>query len=106
MGPGKGGTPSGDLAKAIDAAFVNFEEFKAKFAQAGLTRFGSGWAWLSVKSDGTLSISSSPNQDNPLMPGSTGASGPPRSSVWTCGNTPVTCRYQNRRPTTSPPSGT
>jgi Fe-Mn family superoxide dismutase len=61
-----GGTPTGDLAAAIDAAFGNFEEFKTKFATAGTTRFGSGWAWLIVK-DGKLEISSTPNQDNPLM---------------------------------------
>jgi Fe-Mn family superoxide dismutase len=61
-----GGHPTGDLATAIDAAFGNFEEFKTKFATAGTTRFGSGWAWLIVK-DGKLEISSTPNQDNPLM---------------------------------------
>ncbi len=61
-----GGTPTGDLAAAIDAAFGNFEEFKTKFATAGTTRFGSGWAWLIVK-DGKLDICSTPNQDNPLM---------------------------------------
>jgi Fe-Mn family superoxide dismutase len=58
--------PSGDLAAAIDAAFGSFDEFKAKFAAAGATRFGSGWAWLIVK-DGKLEVSSTPNQDNPLM---------------------------------------
>jgi len=67
MGPNSGGAPSGDLAKAIDDAFGSFEEFKKKFAEAGTTRFGSGWAWLSVSSDGKVQVSSTPNQDNPLM---------------------------------------
>jgi len=67
MSPNGGGTPSGDLAKAIDAAFGSFDEFKKKFAEAGMTRFGSGWSWLSVSSDGKLQVSSTPNQDNPLM---------------------------------------
>lgn len=67
MGPNAGGAPSGDLAKAIDEAFGSFEEFKQKFAEAGTTRFGSGWAWLSVGSDGKVQVSSTPNQDNPLM---------------------------------------
>jgi Fe-Mn family superoxide dismutase len=67
MGPNAGGAPSGDLAKAIDETFGSFEEFKKKFAEAGTTRFGSGWAWLSVSSDGKVQVSSTPNQDNPLM---------------------------------------
>ena len=67
MAPNAGGTPSGDLAKAIDEAFGSFDEFKKKFAEAGTTRFGSGWAWLSVGSDGKVQVSSTPNQDNPLM---------------------------------------
>ncbi|MFN7325084.1 MAG: superoxide dismutase [Chitinophagales bacterium] len=67
MGPNGGGTPSGELAAAIDTAFGSFDEFKTKFAQAGTTRFGSGWAWLCVGTDGKLFISSTPNQDNPLM---------------------------------------
>ena len=67
MGPDSGGAPSGDLAKAIDDAFGSFEEFKKKFAEAGTTRFGSGWAWLSVSNDGKVQVSSTPNQDNPLM---------------------------------------
>lgn len=61
-----GGAPSGELAEAIDKAFGSFDAFKEKFAQAGMTRFGSGWAWLIVK-DGKLEVSSTPNQDNPLM---------------------------------------
>ena len=67
MGPNAGGAPAGDLAKAIDETFGSFEEFKKKFAEAGTTRFGSGWAWLSVSSDGKIQVSSTPNQDNPLM---------------------------------------
>lgn len=66
LGPNAGGKPSGKLAAAIDAAFGSFDEFKTKFSAAGATRFGSGWAWLTVK-DGKLEISSTPNQDNPLM---------------------------------------
>jgi len=61
-----GGTPTGQLAEAINSAFGSFDVFKEKFSQAGLTRFGSGWAWLIVK-DGKLDICSTPNQDNPLM---------------------------------------
>lgn len=67
MSPNGGGAPSGELAKAIDAAFGSFDDFKKKFAEAGATRFGSGWAWLSVSADGKLQVSSTPNQDNPLM---------------------------------------
>lgn len=67
MSPNGGGAPSGDLAKAIDDAFGSFDEFKKKFAEAGTTRFGSGWAWLSVSNDGKVQVSSTPNQDNPLM---------------------------------------
>lgn len=67
MGPNAGGTPTGALAEAINAAFGNFDEFKTKFAAAGATRFGSGWAWLIVGADGKLAVTSTPNQDNPLM---------------------------------------
>lgn len=66
MAANAGGTPSGPLADAINAAFGSFDAFKEKFASAGMTRFGSGWAWLLVK-DGKMEISSTPNQDNPLM---------------------------------------
>ena len=66
MMPNAGGSPSGDLAAAIDSAFGSFDAFKEKFAAAGMTRFGSGWAWLLIK-DGKLEVSSTPNQDNPLM---------------------------------------
>jgi len=61
-----GGAPAGKLADAINSAFGSFDAFKEKFANAGMTRFGSGWAWLIVK-DGKLEVSSTPNQDNPLM---------------------------------------
>jgi Fe-Mn family superoxide dismutase len=67
MSPNGGGAPSGELAKAIDAAFGSFDEFTQKFAEAGMTRFGSGWSWLSVAADGKLQVSSTPNQDNPMM---------------------------------------
>ena len=66
LGPGNGAAPVGKLADAINEAFGSFDEFKTKFAQAGIGRFGSGWAWLIVK-EGKLEISSTPNQDNPLM---------------------------------------
>lgn len=67
MGPNAGGKPSGALADAINAAFGNFDEFKTKFGAAAVGRFGSGWAWLIVDSSGKLQITSTPNQDNPLM---------------------------------------
>jgi Fe-Mn family superoxide dismutase len=66
MAPGKGGAPTGKLAEAIDAAFGSFDAFKEAFKKAGIGRFGSGWAWL-VSKDGKLAITSTPNQDNPLM---------------------------------------
>jgi Fe-Mn family superoxide dismutase len=66
MKPNGGGLPSGDVATAINTAFGSFDEFKTKFAAAGTTRFGSGWAWLTA-AGGKLSISSTANQDNPLM---------------------------------------
>jgi Fe-Mn family superoxide dismutase len=62
-----GGSPSGPLAEAINSAFGSLDEFKTKFAAAGATRFGSGWAWLIVDGNGKLAITSTPNQDNPLM---------------------------------------
>jgi Fe-Mn family superoxide dismutase len=67
MAPGKGGMPAGDLAAAITKDFGSFDEFKTKFKAAGTGRFGSGWAWVIVK-DKKLMITSTPNQDNPLMP--------------------------------------
>lgn len=67
MGKGMGGAPTGAVADAINAAFGNFDTFKTQFAAAGATRFGSGWAWLIVGADKKLAVSSTPNQDNPLM---------------------------------------
>jgi len=66
LSPKGGGTPQGALAEAINASFGSFDAFKEKFANAGMTRFGSGWAWLILK-EGKLEVSSTPNQDNPLM---------------------------------------
>jgi Fe-Mn family superoxide dismutase len=95
MGPNAGGTPTGELASAIDKAFGSFEEFKTAFSQAGATRFGSGWAWLCVK-DGQLEVCSSANQDNPLMPG-VGCGGSPilGMDVW---EHAYYLKYQNKRP--------
>ncbi len=67
LAPNAGGSPSGKLADAINEAFGSFDAFKEKFAAAGMTRFGSGWAWLIIKKDGKLDVSSTPNQDNPMM---------------------------------------
>jgi Superoxide dismutase len=67
LSPNGGGTPSGDLGKAIDDAFGSYDNFVSEFSKAAATRFGSGWAWLSVGADGKLLVSSTPNQDNPLM---------------------------------------
>ncbi|HYI77701.1 MAG TPA: superoxide dismutase [Chryseolinea sp.] len=67
LGPNADGKPSGAISDAINSAFGNFDEFKTKFAAAAVGRFGSGWAWLIVDSGGKLQITSTPNQDNPLM---------------------------------------
>ncbi len=67
MGPNKGGNPSGALADAINSAFGSFDAFKEQFANAAATRFGSGWAWLIKDASGKLQVTSTPNQDNPLM---------------------------------------
>ncbi len=91
MKKGGGGEPSGDLANAIKSAFGSFAEFKTKFAQAGATRFGSGWAWLLVR-DGKLAIESTPNQDNPVMDGGKPILG---LDVW---EHAYYLKYQNRRP--------
>jgi superoxide dismutase, Fe-Mn family len=96
MAPNAGGAPTGEVAKAIDTDLGGFDKFKTDFTQAGATRFGSGWAWLSVKPDGKLCVCSSPNQDNPLM------------DISDCKGTPILgmdvwehayyLHYQNRRP--------
>lgn len=92
MGPNAGGAPTGELAAAIDAAFGSLDAFKEAFAKAGATRFGSGWAWLVVK-DGKVAVTSTPNQDNPLMDGS----GTPilGCDVW---EHAYYLKYQNKRP--------
>ncbi len=96
IGPNKGGEPKGALADAIKAAFGSFADFKTKFAEAGATRFGSGWAWLIVTADKKVAVCSTPNQDNPLM------------SIAEVKGTPILgmdvwehayyLKYQNRRP--------
>jgi Fe-Mn family superoxide dismutase len=95
MKKGGGGEPSGDLAKAINDAFGGFAAFKEKLTNAGMTRFGSGWAWLCV-SDGKLTICSTPNQDNPLMKGVSECVGTPilGVDVW---EHAYYLKYQNRR---------
>jgi Fe-Mn family superoxide dismutase len=95
MSPNGGGNPTGPVAEAINSTFGSYDTFKEQFSKAAATRFGSGWAWLCVK-DGKLEICSTPNQDNPLMPGVG------------CSGTPILCidvwehayylNYQNRRP--------
>lgn len=67
MGPNGGGNPDGDVATAIDSAFGSLDAFKDAFSNAAATRFGSGWAWLIVNAEGNLEVTSTPNQDNPLM---------------------------------------
>lgn len=91
MSPQGGGTPTGELADAIEAAFGGFDQFKAKFADAAANRFGSGWAWLSVD-QGKLIVESTPNQDSPLMEGRTPILG---LDVW---EHAYYLHYQNRRP--------
>jgi Fe-Mn family superoxide dismutase len=91
IGPGKGGAPSGALAAAIDAELGGFDAFKEAFAKAGATRFGSGWAWLSL-SGGKLKVSSTANQDSPVMEGDTPLLG---LDVW---EHAYYLHYQNRRP--------
>ena len=96
LSPNGGGEPSSALKGAIEEVFGSFEDFKKEFAAAGATRFGSGWAWLCVKSDGKLCVCSTANQDNPLM------------DIADCPGTPILgldvwehayyLHYQNRRP--------
>jgi len=95
MAPNSGGEPSGVLGVAIDAAFGSFTKFKEDFSNAGITRFGSGWAWLVVQ-DGALKIGSTPNQDNPLMDISELKGSPILGlDVW---EHAYYLKYQNRRP--------
>ena len=91
MKKGGGGEPSGALGDAIKAAFGSFADFKTKFAQAGVTRFGSGWAWLLFR-DGKLIVESTPNQDNPVMTKGKPVMG---LDVW---EHAYYLKYQNRRP--------
>lgn len=95
MSPNGGGEPTGELADAISAAFGSFENFKTEFSNAAATRFGSGWAWLVVV-DGGLKVTSSPNQDNPLMDISEVKGTPILGlDVW---EHAYYLNYQNRRP--------
>jgi len=96
MSPNGGGTPTGALAEAIDAAFGSFDAFKEAFSKAAATRFGSGWAWLCVHKGGKVEVCSTPNQDNPLMP-EVGCEGFPilGLDVW---EHAYYLNYQNRRP--------
>jgi Fe-Mn family superoxide dismutase len=95
MTPNGGGLPTGELLAGIESAFGSFDAFKAAFAKAGATQFGSGWAWLCVK-DGVLEVCGTPNQDNTLMPG-VGCGGTPilGMDVW---EHAYYLHYQNRRP--------
>lgn len=92
MGPNGGGEPTGELAEAIDSTFGSFAAFKEQFAKAAATRFGSGWAWLYADGNGALVVSSTPNQDTPLMDGNTPILG---LDVW---EHAYYLNYQNRRP--------
>ncbi len=96
MSPNGGGSPSGKIYDAILNSFGSFEDFKSNFTTAAGTRFGSGWAWLCVKKDGSLEICSTANQDNPLMDG-VGCDGYPilGIDVW---EHAYYLNYQNRRP--------
>ena len=96
MSPNGGGKPTGEIANAINDSFGSFEAFKNSFSTAGKTRFGSGWAWLCVHKGGKLEVCSTPNQDNPLMPG-IGCTGTPilGLDVW---EHAYYLNYQNRRP--------
>jgi Fe-Mn family superoxide dismutase len=91
MSPDGGGSPSGDLAAAIDEAFGSFDDFKEKFEAAGVGQFGSGWAWL-VLDGGSLKVTSTPNQDNPVTGGATPLLG---NDVW---EHAYYLKYQNKRP--------
>ncbi len=97
LSPNGGGTPTGDLAAAIDSELGGFDAFKDAFANAGATRFGSGWAWLVVKADGKLAVTSTPNQDSPCMKGVAEVEGSPviGLDVW---EHAYYLKYQNKRP--------
>jgi superoxide dismutase, Fe-Mn family len=98
LGPGKGGTPVGPLAAAIDSTFGSFDKFKEEFAKAATTRFGSGWAWLYVTADKKIAIGSTANQDSPLMGKAVaGIEGKPviGLDVW---EHAYYLNYQNKRP--------
>lgn len=96
IGPNGGGKPSGDLLAAIEKNFGSFDAFKDEFAKAGATRFGSGWAWLVKQADGKLAITSTPNQDNPLMDIAEVKGTPILAlDVW---EHAYYLKYQNRRP--------
>jgi Fe-Mn family superoxide dismutase len=92
MGPNAGGAPSGALASAIDQAFGSFEQFKTAFNDAGVKRFGSGWAWLVLDQSGKLQVTSTANQDSPLMDGLYPVMG---NDVW---EHAYYLKYQNKRP--------
>ena len=92
MKPNGGGEPTGDLANAINSAFGSFDQFKAAFNDAGAKRFGSGWAWLVIGPDGKLAVTSTANQDSPLMEGQYPVMG---NDVW---EHAYYLKYQNRRP--------
>lgn len=96
MSPSGGGVPTGKLLAAIEQSFGSYESFQSKFSTEAGTRFGSGWAWLCVKQDGSLEICSTANQDNPLMKG-VGCEGHPIMGldVW---EHAYYLNYQNRRP--------
>lgn len=91
MGPKAGGAPTGKLAEDIKSTFGSFDAFKEKFEAAGLSRFGSGWAWLIVNKSGKLEVVSTPNQDNPLMDGNKPVLG---CDVW---EHAYYLKYQNKR---------
>ena len=96
LSPDGGGKPEGELAQAIDTAFESFDGFKEELTKAATTQFGSGWAWLCVHEGGKVEICSTPNQDNPLMPG-VGCGGTPilGLDVW---EHAYYLKYQNKRP--------
>ncbi|PKA83004.1 Fe-Mn family superoxide dismutase [Ulvibacter sp. MAR_2010_11] len=96
MSPDGGGKPTGELAEAINTAFGSFDAFKEEFSNAAKTQFGSGWAWLCVHKGGKVDVCSTPNQDNPVMPG-VGCGGTPilGLDVW---EHAYYLNYQNRRP--------